>query len=255
MVFYELERSNSAEYLYHQNDVNLNFPVHVHNSFEFIVVTKGELLLNIETASYSIRAGQASLILPNLVHSYATPVASESYLCVFSVKYIGEFYELTKDKNSDSPVFSFDRPDILADLQTVPQNHFLLKSHFYYIAQLYDKHARYVARDKRYSDFTPKIIAYIEQHFTEKINMKTLADELGYDYNYLSTLINETLNIHFLSLVNEYRINHAQYLLHNTNDSITNISINCGYDSIRSFNRNFISLTGMTPTEYRSKKP
>ena len=255
MVLYELERSKSPRYLYHQSDVNLNFPVHVHNSFEFITVTEGELLLTLEDRTFSLKSGQAALILPNLVHSYATPVFSKSDLCVFSAQFIGSFYEQTKDKTSDCPVFDFDRPDILKDLRAEGQNHFLLKSHFYYIAHLFDRNAHYEQRDKRYSDFTPKIIAYIEEHFTEKIDMHSLAAELGYDYNYLSNLINDRLHIHFLALVNEYRINHAQYLLTSTDDSVTSVSMNCGYDSIRSFNRNFQARTGMTPTEYRNRKP
>ena len=255
MVIYELERSNSENYLYHQNDVNLNFQIHVHNSFEFIFVEDGELLLTVENGTVALRQGQASLILPNLVHSYATPRASRSYLCVFAVPYIGEFYEQTKGKTADPAVFSFNHPEIIRGLQEPNPNRYLVKSYLYYIAHLFDRVAVYRARDKRYADCTPKIIAYIEQHFTEKISLRTLAASLGYDYNYLSNLVNERLNIHFLTLVNEYRIHYAQYLLRSTDDSVTAISINCGYDSIRSFNRNFFAHTGMSPSDYRRQRP
>ena len=47
------------------------------------------------------------------------------------------------------------------------------------------------------------------------------------------------------------RINHAQYLLSNTNKSITEISDAVGFESISCFTRAFKRHTGVSPSEYR----
>lgn len=51
--------------------------------------------------------------------------------------------------------------------------------------------------------------------------------------------------------VNQYRINNACYILNNSNCSILQCALDSGYTSLRSFNRNFKSIIGITPNEYR----
>lgn len=59
------------------------------------------------------------------------------------------------------------------------------------------------------------------------------------------------MNITFTEYLNNYRISQACYLLKNSNQSIGEIAINCGYNSLRTFHRNFRKITEMTPNEYR----
>ena len=49
------------------------------------------------------------------------------------------------------------------------------------------------------------------------------------------------------------KINHACYLLQNTDSSISSIAAQCGYTTHSSFNRAFKQITGITPQEYRSR--
>ena len=51
----------------------------------------------------------------------------------------------------------------------------------------------------------------------------------------------------------EYRINESVYILKNTNKKIIDIALDCGFNSLRTFNRNFKEVYGMTPNEYRKK--
>ena len=47
--------------------------------------------------------------------------------------------------------------------------------------------------------------------------------------------------------------NNAVTELENSQDSITNISLNCGFESQRTFNRAFKDRFKLTPREYRKK--
>lgn len=47
----------------------LEFPAHIQECFELIVVTKGELKMMLDKTVVSIKKGEAVLIFPNVVHS------------------------------------------------------------------------------------------------------------------------------------------------------------------------------------------
>ena len=68
----------------------LNFPVHLHNSIEFICILDGNLTLNIRSEDYSLCA---KLLLPNEIHTYHTNKHSKSSLCIFSKDYLPDFAE------------------------------------------------------------------------------------------------------------------------------------------------------------------
>lgn len=56
-----------------------------------------------------------------------------------------------------------------------------------------------------------------------------------------------------LEYINRIRITMAQSLLVNTNLSILEISLRCGFPVLSTFNRQFLDISGTTPTMYRTK--
>ena len=79
-----------------------------------------------------------------------------------------------------------------------------------------------------------------------------VAQVLGTNRTYLSTIIRENFNNNFIGWVNRYRIGEAKELLSNNNSlSITEISEQVGFKSITSFNLFFKKETGVSPTGFR----
>ena len=81
--------------------------------------------------------------------------------------------------------------------------------------------------------------------------MKRLSQETGYSYAYLSRYFKGIVGIAYNDYVNKYRINHACYLLLNSDCSVLQCALDSGYESLRSFNRNFIEYMSVTPNVYR----
>ena len=52
-------------------------------------------------------------------------------------------------------------------------------------------------------------------------------------------------------MVNLYRIEKAVELIQNSNNSFTEISLQCGFSTIRNFNRTFKSILNITPSDYK----
>ncbi|GAH37446.1 unnamed protein product, partial [marine sediment metagenome] len=57
----------------------------------------------------------------------------------------------------------------------------------------------------------------------------------------------------FVGFVNILRINEVCRTMTESNECITNIAMNCGYNNIANFNRQFLSLKGMNPSQYRER--
>ena len=58
------------------------------------------------------------------------------------------------------------------------------------------------------------------------------------------------MGISYLSCLNLIRIQKACCLLSEGAPSVLNTALNCGFTSIRTFNRVFRQFTGLTPTEF-----
>ena len=111
--------------------------------------------------------------------------------------------------------------------------------------------AKYIEKNNEDKNLLYKIFEFVESNFDKNCSLKFLSKKTGFSYPYLSRYFKNNVGISFNSYVNQYRINNACYILNNSNCSILECALDSGYTSLRSFNRNFKSITGITPKEYR----
>ena len=253
MITYEGHRSYSGHEIYSQFDKNLAFGIHLHNSFELVYVKEGELSVHLDGKDFTVKKGQAMFILPNSVHSYKTEKYSASALYIFSNRFVHTFYGQIKNKAPLCPIFELENPQMLDDLNNEDIDKYLAKSIFYNLIYQFNKNTSYVDKNTKLLDNYGKILSFISMHYQENISVKDLAREMGYDHRYVTSLIKKGLDTTFRALLNEYRIQNAQYLLATESKNIAEIAYECGYDSLCSFNRNFKEITGTTPKLFRQK--
>jgi AraC-like DNA-binding protein len=255
MIYYETERANPANGIYHQHNHNLSFFRHLHDSFEWIYVSEGAVVVTVDDRDLTVKAGQGLLIFPNQIHNARTPVSSRTYLCVFQNSLVGEFSRTAKVTVARNPVFDVPDPTLAERLQRADGSRYLLKSCLYELVDLLERSGDgYLPRNNKPAEHVGRILTFIARHYAEPITMQDAAREIGYDYHYLSNLLQKSLHTTFRTLLNEYRISHAQNLLLTGEGTVAAVAAECGYDSLCSFNRNFKAITGKTPTEYRERK-
>ena len=68
----------------------------------------------------------------------------------------------------------------------------------------------------------------------------------------LSTVSYTHLDVYKRQYLNDARLNYACHRLENTSDSITNICMDSGFESQRTFNRVFKERYKISPSDYRS---
>lgn len=58
----------------------------------------------------------------------------------------------------------------------------------------------------------------------------------------------------FIQYLNDYRLTRAGGFLQNTEESVTQIALKCGFENLSYFNRLFRRKFGVTPGQYRGEK-
>lgn len=96
------------------------------------------------------------------------------------------------------------------------------------------------------------IMDYIRQHLSEPLQLQDIADQFGFSYSYLSSLISNASSETFTEYLNRIRIEQACRLLQSTNKSISEIALACGYSDSGYFSRIFRKLMGKSPRQYRN---
>ena len=255
MLKYESYHFGENTLFSHYHPTSLNYPIHLHRSFEFIYIIDGNIEISINSRSFNLKKNDCILILPYEVHSLSTKEYSNASICIFSPEYIKTFENMIYGKFLENPVFNLSRNAqsvILDKIFKDNVNILQMKSCLYLLCSELMEHTNLNVSVKNDYELLHKVLNYVQENFTKDISLKSIADEFCYNYHYISKYLNRVLGISFVDFINQHRINYASYLLKNTEDSITDITYKCGYSSIRSFNRNFLKFTNKTPKGYRN---
>ena len=91
-------------------------------------------------------------------------------------------------------------------------------------------------------------------YLDSNLKIADVATRLGTNVSYVSACINQQRGCSFTQFVNSYRVNSAKQLLQQHPDAkITEIWVASGFANETSFFRTFKAVTGMTPSEWRTK--
>jgi len=96
-----------------------------------------------------------------------------------------------------------------------------------------------------------------ERYFLDdSLSLSSLAEKLNMSSHHLSQLLNEQLQTPFYDYINTQRIEYAKQMLRDhPRRSIVDIACASGYDNKGTFYRAFKRNVGMTPAEYRKRRP
>ena len=254
-MFYQAQNSLRADDLKIERGVDFSYPAHLHGNFEFILVTQGEMTVTVDRTPYRLTEGMALLIFPNQLHELITPERSRHFLCIFSPKLVQAYGRIFLNKIPKSNLF---RPseDLIGRILALRSEEGILvtKALLYLLCGEFDAIAEYEDREGDRNALLPRIFRFVEEHYQGDCSLGALAVETSYHYSYLSGYFKKGVGISYAEYVNRYRVSEACYLLQNNSQTILQTALDCGYDSLRSFNRNFKLIMGMSPSEYREHK-
>jgi len=98
------------------------------------------------------------------------------------------------------------------------------------------------------------ICEFIDEHFTNELSRDNLASAADMNPDTFSRMFNLYIGKTLPDYINEQRIKESIRRIAETDDAITRICHDTGFDSIRTFNRVFRKSTGTSPGEFREKR-
>lgn len=99
---------------------------------------------------------------------------------------------------------------------------------------------------------TLKLIDYVNENYAKEIDIMEVGKKFDISPRNINKIFVYFMEQNFYSYLNQTRVHEACNLLVNTDDPITDIAIEVGYNSSKTLLRNFIKHLGMTPSEFRS---
>ena len=227
----------------------------MHRHPEVFCVREGAIAVVINGKREIISKDEYGWIPSNCIHSYENIDHSVVDVCIFSEDFVPSFSKEIRKKFPDRSKFTCRYtvarfvnaelfvPDRSVDLYT-------RKAALYAIAGEVLSQINFTDTSAKNETLIDKIIRYVAENYTENISLKNIAKELGYEERYLSRCFHNTVPMHFSKYVNLFRVDTAIALLQNTDLSISEVSMESGFQSIRSFNRVFHEITGKTPKDF-----
>ena len=231
---------------------------HFHKELEIIYVRKGKAVAYADKNSYLLNAGDMFIAFPNQVHYYRTVSKGEFMVLIFSPDIL---YDISSKISKSKPDINCFTPLADENLKDIFDRIYSLDGEYKNIAIsgylnvvmsriLPRLRLKTVDADNNSAFFS--IIDFCTHNFKDDITLDIVAEELHLSKYYISRLINKKLKQNFNEYINNLRISEACNLLRETDKKIADISEDVGFGTVRSFNRAFNTIMGISPKEYRS---
>ena len=94
---------------------------------------------------------------------------------------------------------------------------------------------------------------YVRSHLTSKVTLSQVASVAHLERKYFSAFFHAKVGVRFRDWLRWLRIERAQELMQACHQRIPHIAFGAGFRDVRSFERAFKVLTGMTPRAYRAR--
>lgn len=246
-------------------------PLHYHREFEFLVITKGIVNIQIEKESYTLQKGEGVFINSGFIHRISSADKTEhgfialvfdySLLCNESDKIFMSYIKHILNQSLLLPIsLSKEICMQVEKLCSIFEQasfgyEFYIKSSLYHILFVLIQNARKVKTPVQNvkSNMIKTVIDYIKENYSKIISLQELADYIHISREYLCRMFHEITSVSPVVYLNQYRVQQSTLLLLDKNKNISDIAFSCGFHNSSYFNKLFKRYMGCTPTEFREK--
>jgi AraC-type DNA-binding domain-containing proteins len=254
-------------------NTDFNYRAHWHTEFELIYVESGSIYIGINNDRRKLVEGDVALCTAGDIHYYdSSDSSSKIILLVFKPEFFGFTANWPDTHRFLSPFIQKGDLDtenlvkiraillcILEEMNT--------KGDFFElfvkadINELCALILRYFSTSnpneknpvKTYSRLKSlqEILVYIENNFTEDISLELLSEKFNMDSFNLSKAFNSITGCSLKTYINTLRVSKAESIILSSKKPLIDIAVDCGFNSIRTFNRAFKTIKGYVPSSLR----
>jgi AraC-like DNA-binding protein len=253
---------------------------HWHDELEFLYVTEGSAIFQVDISSYKVSAGEALFINSGKIHAgYAQEEPGCTYCAVvFNPSLLmGSSYDALQVKFLD-PLLTgkyatsahikgtseWDR-EILAHIGAIMElglakqftYELQIKGHLYLVFSfILSNNALNITDNKPSANIykaekLKEILQYIQNNYYRKITIRELASRLNMSEGHFCRFFKQMLKRKPIDYINYYRVSMAAKLLADSRKKIIEVAMDVGFDNCSYFINIFKGYMKCTPSEYR----
>ncbi len=230
----------------------LDYYEHVHPCLEYTFCLSGQVSAKVEDQEFLLKENDAVFVPPHTIHNRRIEPGSQVIVLLYGRNWTPDFANQFAKYVPDHYTFKMDEPfrELLMDHAEGHQSVYASKALLYYACDRFMKGNSLKPQEKKRDDVTIRMLEYIQENFHEELTLEDFAEKNNFSYHYVSKLVKKNFGISFTELLARCRVDYACSLLSGRGHTITQIAGMSGFGSIRNFNRVFLRVTGLTPTEY-----
>ncbi|TNF09642.1 MAG: AraC family transcriptional regulator [Bacillota bacterium] len=240
------------------------FPSRLVETYEFEFIIESEGYMNLEGKRYPLKPGDLCLRRPSEITMGEPPYSC--YMISFAltndtlVDKIQPYY-VNEILDALPPVLSTKNPKYYELIfQKILEQYIKNESSSQLLIKSLILEIIYAAYQEVKFDYLPSsayvriiknAIHFMENHYTDRLTLEKIADEVGLSPSHFQRIFKKTMNLSPNDYLVNYRLMKAKELLLITHDTITDISFLCGFESNAYFSYVFKTHMLMTPSMYR----
>ncbi len=247
-------------------------PRHWHQSIELLFVLSGNAIINIKEKTFNLKEDDIILINYYDIHSlHAENCVLATFqinLSMFDKNVVNENTlrfdcnsSITESKDKFKPLKRILAQMIKANVEETSHLEVLNKSYSYSLLyELISVFAVEYEADNTLFENGDKlnrildIIEYINENYTEKLSLNSVAETYFLSVPYLSKIFKKYIGVNFSDYLTSIRLSHAVTDLINSDLSIESIAEKNGFPNTRAFVSSFKNEYELLPSQYRKNK-
>lgn len=267
------EKGTSSFYAYRLHVPFFEFKWHYHPEYELTYIIKGSGYRIVGNSYDYFEAGDLVLLGSNLPHTWSSKLEddalSEAVVIQFSKEFILPFLGLNEsitiknmlENSARGMHFKVNQALVskIIDLTESKGVDRILKL-ISILDGLSKEDALFIAPNtfhnvvsKKSEMRINKVCLFIQNNFSEKISLKQIADLIFLTESNFCKFFKKATGKTYSDYLNEIRINEACRLLVQSEKTISQISYECGFETLSYFNRVFLNKKFITPSMYRKE--
>ncbi|MGI5898567.1 MAG: AraC family transcriptional regulator [Christensenellales bacterium] len=244
--------------------------MHFHNYYEIYIQDSGLRGSVVSSSYYDLKPRDVLLLKPNLLHQSIGSSAHTRTVVYFTHNFLKKHYSfelcqrisalfgrkhLSLSEADYAAVSSLVR-ELMCEDSNDPEN--LIFAKLSHLLMILFKNARSSGcaggpeSMYQHSSISP-IVAYVNENFLLINSIGSVADAFFISSSHLCRTFKKLTGYTMIEYINNLKIQLACHLLQGTNKTVTEIALDCGYNSTMYFCKIFKSALNITPSAYRKK--
>lgn len=242
--------------------------MHYHDFYEIYIQNQGDRDHVVSNNYYRLSPKGVLMLKPNVLHQSITANPHTRTIIYFTADFLKKYYsdemcayllsafnENILNLTSDNyyKISQLVRELTKEDLNS-RHNHIFTKLADILLLILLNNEQTIENRDSAHHSLNNEIsplVSYVHENYLALNNIDEIADTFYITKSHLCRSFKKSTGYTIIQYINNLKIQRACQLLKETDKSITDISLDCGFNSTMYFCRTFKNTLNITPSEYR----